>query len=133
MGARRAGWGVVRPRGRSGTKVTSTFAGIRGFSGEAAAGDETDRIVRGAFAAAQADGILQPGPEPVLKEINKAQRAAPPEPTKTHLKEAKGFLAKGVSFLAEYQARLAAKDTQGVVMGSRRWTRPARTGRSATS
>ncbi len=55
--------------------------------------EETDRIVRGAFAAAQADGILQAAPEPVTKEINKAQRAAPPEATKAHLKEAKGFLA----------------------------------------
>ncbi len=55
--------------------------------------EEADRIVRGAFAAAQADGILVAAPDTVTKEINKAQRSAPPEPTKSHLKEAKGFLA----------------------------------------
>ncbi len=54
--------------------------------------EEADRIVRGAFAAAQADGILVAAPDALTKEINKAQRAAPPEPTKTHLKEAKTFL-----------------------------------------
>src|SRR6187397_2735591 len=37
--------------------------------------DETDRIVRGAFSAAQAEGILLAAPEAVTKEINKAQRA----------------------------------------------------------
>src|SRR6187402_2303575 len=37
--------------------------------------DETDRVVRGAFGAAAADGLLQSAPEPVTKEINRAQRA----------------------------------------------------------
>ena len=55
--------------------------------------DEADRIVRGAFAAAQADGILLAAPDTVTKEINKAQRAAPPDATKAHLKEAKAYLA----------------------------------------
>ena len=49
--------------------------------------------MRGAFAAAQADGLLQVAPETVTKEINKAQRAAPPDATKAHLKDAKAFLA----------------------------------------
>ncbi len=56
--------------------------------------DETDRIVRGVFGAAAADGLLQAAPEPVTKEINKAQRAnpAPADATKAHLKDAKAHL-----------------------------------------
>jgi len=56
--------------------------------------DETDRIVRGAFGAAAADGLLQAAPEPVTKEINKAQRAnpAPGDATKAHLKDARAHL-----------------------------------------
>ncbi len=56
--------------------------------------DETDRIIRGAFGAAAADGLLQAAPEAVTKEINKAQRAdpAPADATKAHLKDAKAHL-----------------------------------------
>ena len=56
--------------------------------------DETDRIIRGAFGAAASDGLLQAAPEPVTKEINKAQRAnpAPADATKAHLKDAKAHL-----------------------------------------
>jgi RNA polymerase primary sigma factor len=57
--------------------------------------DETDRIVRGAFGAAQADGLLQAAPDTVTKELNKAQRAnpAPSDTTKAHLKDAKAHLS----------------------------------------
>jgi RNA polymerase primary sigma factor len=50
--------------------------------------------VRGAFGAAASDGLLQAAPEPVTKEINKAQRAnpAPADATKAHLKDAKAHL-----------------------------------------
>ena len=90
--------------------------------------EETDRIVRGAFSAAQAEGILLAAPEPVTKEINKAQRASPPEPTKTHLKEAKGFLttwAEGpdadkfrhlvdYSYMLVHSGDLEARDNPGL-------------------
>ncbi len=56
--------------------------------------DETDRVVRGAFGAAMADGLLTAAPEAVTKEVNKAQRAnpAPSDATKAHLKDARAHL-----------------------------------------
>ena len=48
--------------------------------------------------------------------------------------EAKEILADATELLAEYQMRLAAQDTlRRASWSSRRWTRPARTARSATS
>ena len=42
------------------------------------------------------------------------------------------LLRRGIALLADYQARLAAQDTYGVLVCSRRSTPAARTGRSAT-
>jgi RNA polymerase primary sigma factor len=53
--------------------------------------DETDRIVRAAFAAAGADGLLQPTPD---LHLVKAQRAAEGEPAKQWLKEAKQLVGE---------------------------------------
>ena len=47
-------------------------------------------------------------------------------------REGEALLEGGVRLLAEYQARLAAQDTWGVLLCSRRSTPRARTGRSAT-
>jgi len=53
--------------------------------------EDSDRIVRGAFAAAEADGLLQPTPD--LKLV-KAQRETPGEATKAILKEAKHLVGE---------------------------------------
>src|SRR5215210_6825415 len=53
--------------------------------------DETDRIVRGAFAAAEKDGLLQPAPD---LHLTKAQRDTESEPTKAILKDAKHLVAE---------------------------------------
>ncbi len=57
--------------------------------------DESDRIVRGAFGASAAEGLLTAAPDTVTKELNKAQRAdpAPSDTTKGHIKEAKARLS----------------------------------------
>ena len=47
--------------------------------------------------------------------------------------EAKEILAAGGGLLAEYQERLAARTTTASSWSSRRWTRRARTARSAMS
>jgi RNA polymerase primary sigma factor len=52
--------------------------------------DETDRIVRAAFVAAEQDGLLQPTPD---LRLVKAQRETPGEATKAILREAKVFVA----------------------------------------
>ena len=52
--------------------------------------DETDRIVRGAFAAAEQDGLLQPTPD---LHLVKAQRETPGDATKGLLKIAKVMVA----------------------------------------
>ncbi len=53
-------------------------------------GEETDRIVRAAFKAADGDGLLQPTPD---MHLVKAQRNAEGEATKAWLKEAKVLVA----------------------------------------
>ena len=52
--------------------------------------EETDRIVRAAFVAAEKDGLLQPSPD---LHLTKAQRDSESEATKAILKEAKVRLA----------------------------------------
>ena len=46
--------------------------------------------------------------------------------------QAAGLLADGIELLAEYQDRLAAQDTYGVLLVLQGSTRPARTARSST-
>ncbi len=53
--------------------------------------EETDRIVRGAVAAAAEDGLLQPIPE---LHLTKAQRETPGDATKALLKDAKVLVAE---------------------------------------
>src|SRR5690349_16278043 len=53
--------------------------------------EETDRIVRAAFGAAGADGLLQPTPD---LHLVKAQRAAEGDPAKEWLKQAKHIVGE---------------------------------------